>query len=62
MSMDRCQACEALVDTDCDCGFYVPMKMMPGEYFKLCERCREKLPEDDEFSQTAPAEPGKGEK
>jgi hypothetical protein len=43
MSMDRCQVCSALVDTDFDTDFYVEIGNMRHLHMTigLCERCRD---------------------
>ncbi len=43
MSMDRCQVCSALVDTDFDLDFYVEIGNMRRLHMTigLCERCRD---------------------
>lgn len=43
MSMDRCSACERLVDTDEDLDCYVPGEGIMKPNRCICEFCREDL-------------------
>jgi hypothetical protein len=52
MSMDRCDYCGWLVDTDDDTDCYLPDPRMSLRDFPdicVCERCRGKMEEDDRY-------------
>jgi hypothetical protein len=44
MSMDTCQLCDRLVDTDEDCDFYVELPVLNDrpKLVGMCKHCREK--------------------
>lgn len=64
MSMDRCNDCSRLVDTDSDCGAYYQQLPNGAEIeldFCRCEWCRDKEYEAQEFHDLGDAMAAKAE-